>query len=149
MGSCWTSWTLYISLLFAILPFGKLQEGGGPPLRKLPCPPSNQSIAQSDHVRLSLEIPARRSEFVSSLFLKGPSLEVRGEDPNPRFSPTVRLRMSESCLACLCAASTDCQLSKGCVGGGEYCGPFLISKPYWLDAGTPVLLGDDAEREGG
>lgn len=43
--------------------------------------------------------------------------------------------VTSSCLSCLCVASTGCDLKKQCVG--EFCGPFLISWPYWSDAGKP------------
>lgn len=39
------------------------------------------------------------------------------------------------CLRCMCAASTGCDLKRGCVG--DFCGPFLISWNYWSDAGRP------------
>lgn len=43
-----------------------------------------------------------------------------------------------NCLQCLCQASTGCDLDKQCVGSN--CGPYLISWPYWADAGR---LGND------
>ncbi|KAI4469595.1 destabilase-related [Holotrichia oblita] len=49
------------------------------------------------------------------------------------------------CMKCLCAASTGCPVEPlGCASG--YCGPFQISKQYWLDAvkGTPLDTNDDA-----
>jgi hypothetical protein len=56
--------------------------------------------------------------------------------------------MTESCLACICQASTNCNLTTRCINKGKYCGPFLISKPYWLDAGQLTLVGDKADRSG-
>lgn len=87
-----------------------------------------------------------KSELISNFFVRGPSVQIHS-DSEPRSAR--RLRMSEACLACICLGSTNCQLATGCVSNGQYCGPFLISKPYWLDAGRPVLLGDSPEREGG
>ncbi|KAK9701282.1 Destabilase [Popillia japonica] len=52
------------------------------------------------------------------------------------------------CMKCLCAASTGCPAEPlGCASG--YCGPFQISKQYWLDAvkGTPLDTNDDATYE--
>lgn len=40
-----------------------------------------------------------------------------------------------SCLPCLCAASSGCDLNKKCVG--DFCGPYLISWSYWSDGGRP------------
>jgi hypothetical protein len=34
------------------------------------------------------------------------------------------------------------------MGGGDYCGPFLISKPYWIDSGKPTLIDDNPDRDG-
>ncbi|CAL8138006.1 unnamed protein product [Orchesella dallaii] len=56
--------------------------------------------------------------------------------------------MTEACLACICQASTNCNLTTRCISNGKYCGPFLISRPYWLDAGQLTLIGDRAERAG-
>lgn len=57
--------------------------------------------------------------------------------------------MTEACLACICQASTNCNLTTRCISNGKYCGPFLISRPYWQDAGQLTLVGDRAERGGG
>ncbi|XP_043197062.1 uncharacterized protein LOC122377589 [Amphibalanus amphitrite] len=40
------------------------------------------------------------------------------------------------CLSCLCTAATGCDVSTGCLpdGGGDICGPFYMSEPYWRDA---------------
>ncbi|GLG98129.1 Uncharacterized protein GBIM_04739 [Gryllus bimaculatus] len=50
------------------------------------------------------------------------------------------------CLGCICEATTNCNLTFGCSRG--LCGPFLISQPYWKDAGEPTLQGDSPQREG-
>ncbi|KAF2351631.1 Invertebrate-type lysozyme [Trinorchestia longiramus] len=58
--------------------------------------------------------------------------------------------LDESCLGCLCEASSNCSTSAGCTEpypGGFFCGPFLISRGYWTDAGKPILGGDDPNRE--
>ena len=60
--------------------------------------------------------------------------------------------VAADCLGCLCEASTSCNSTIGCTSappGGYFCGPFLISRAYWVDAGKPVLGGDDPERAGG
>ncbi|XP_041982001.1 lysozyme 1-like [Aricia agestis] len=51
--------------------------------------------------------------------------------------------LNETCLRCLCHA-TGCELSHGCSEG--YCGPFYISRVYWVDAGKPTLPEDSPER---
>ncbi|CAG7833070.1 unnamed protein product [Allacma fusca] len=73
----------------------------------------------------------------------------RGRSQTIELSRHVRQEpMTEVCLACICQASTSCNLTTQCISGGQYCGPFLISRPYWLDAGSPTLLGDTATRPG-
>ncbi|XP_061379210.1 lysozyme-like [Danaus plexippus] len=52
--------------------------------------------------------------------------------------------LSEGCYRCLCHVSTLCQLSNECKGG--YCGPFNISRVYWVDAGKVTLPDDDPDR---
>ncbi|GJQ85133.1 hypothetical protein Trydic_g9078 [Trypoxylus dichotomus] len=52
--------------------------------------------------------------------------------------------LTPGCMKCLCAASSGCPLQPlGCDSG--YCGPFQISKAYWMDAvkGTPLATTDD------
>ncbi|XP_046969725.1 lysozyme 2-like [Vanessa cardui] len=51
--------------------------------------------------------------------------------------------LNDACLRCLCHVS-GCDLSHGCSGG--YCGPFYISRVYWVDAGKPTLPDDSPER---
>uniref|UniRef100_A0A2A4JD13 lysozyme n=1 Tax=Heliothis virescens TaxID=7102 RepID=A0A2A4JD13_HELVI len=36
-------------------------------------------------------------------------------------------------------------MTRGCSDG--YCGPFIISRVYWVDAGKPTLPDDDPERK--
>ncbi|XP_041981998.1 lysozyme-like isoform X2 [Aricia agestis] len=43
-------------------------------------------------------------------------------------------------------APTRCSAPKRCFG--DFCGPFNLSKDYWLDAGQPTLLNNDPERKG-
>ena len=40
-------------------------------------------------------------------------------------------------------------LFTGCVANGALCGPFLISKGFWIDAGRCVLDGDDPDSDEG
>jgi hypothetical protein len=53
---------------------------------------------------------------------------------NVRQAPPTGL-VPASCLPCLCAASSGCDLNKKCVG--DFCGPYLISWQYWTDGGSP------------
>ncbi|XP_067011434.2 lysozyme [Anabrus simplex] len=48
------------------------------------------------------------------------------------------------CLGCICEATTNCTLGFKCTRG--LCGPFLISEPYWIDAGSPNILWDPNNR---
>ncbi|CAK1550387.1 unnamed protein product [Leptosia nina] len=52
--------------------------------------------------------------------------------------------LSNECLRCLCHVSTKCDTSHQCTGG--YCGPFNISRVYWVDAGRVTLPEDDPDR---
>ncbi|CAK1555903.1 unnamed protein product [Leptosia nina] len=51
--------------------------------------------------------------------------------------------LNEACIRCLCHVA-GCDLSHTCTGG--YCGPFYISRVYWVDAGKPTLPDDNPER---
>lgn len=56
-----------------------------------------------------------------------------------------------NCLACLCEASTNCNASATCetpVPDNHLCGAFRISRPYWIDAGKPIIKNDSKAREG-
>ncbi|XP_068201159.1 lysozyme 2-like [Palaemon carinicauda] len=49
---------------------------------------------------------------------------------------------SDDCLRSICQATTGCDLTAGChtqIGGAYFCGPFRISMPYWVEAGSPTL----------
>ncbi|RWS29845.1 Destabilase-like protein [Leptotrombidium deliense] len=56
-----------------------------------------------------------------------------------KFSPkylTAKNRsnvVSTECMKCLCEASSFCNVNTHCIKG--YCGPYLISQNYWIDAG--------------
>ncbi|XP_067011516.2 lysozyme [Anabrus simplex] len=50
------------------------------------------------------------------------------------------------CLRCLCEAATGCNMTIGCVTG--YCGPFKISRVFWVDADRLVMPEDDPQRPG-
>ncbi|KRT81214.1 hypothetical protein AMK59_6097, partial [Oryctes borbonicus] len=54
--------------------------------------------------------------------------------------------LTPKCLNCLCHAATGCDMRLGCVKG--YCGPYKISRLFWIDGGREVLPEDDAERAG-
>ncbi|XP_063829396.1 lysozyme-like [Ostrinia nubilalis] len=51
--------------------------------------------------------------------------------------------LSGACLRCLCHVA-GCDMSHGCTDG--YCGPFYISRVYWVDAGRPTLPEDNPDR---
>ncbi|KAJ8894281.1 hypothetical protein PR048_006894 [Dryococelus australis] len=48
------------------------------------------------------------------------------------------------CLGCICEAASDCDRRAGCVR--DVCGLFKITRPYWVDAGTPAVDGDTADQ---
>ncbi|OWR49284.1 i-type lysozyme [Danaus plexippus plexippus] len=54
--------------------------------------------------------------------------------------------LNETCLRCLCHVA-GCDLGHSCTDG--YCGPFYISRVYWVDAGKPTLPEDSPERKEG
>ncbi|KAK7869611.1 hypothetical protein R5R35_009985 [Gryllus longicercus] len=54
--------------------------------------------------------------------------------------------LHRACLRCLCEAATGCDARIGCVKG--YCGPFKVSRLYWMEAGNITLPNDDPERAG-
>ncbi|CAH0393387.1 unnamed protein product [Bemisia tabaci] len=57
---------------------------------------------------------------------------------------------TEKCITCICDASSGCNETIGCLQDNnvKYCGMFLISHPYWKDAGEPVLDFDNPTRPG-
>ncbi|XP_045774325.1 lysozyme 2-like [Maniola jurtina] len=52
--------------------------------------------------------------------------------------------LNDTCLRCLCHVA-GCDLSHRCTDG--YCGPFYISRIYWVDAGKPTLVNDTPDRK--
>ena len=43
---------------------------------------------------------------------------------------------THECLGCICEASSKfCNTKMGCVAGGTLCGPFLLSRGFWVDGG--------------
>jgi len=52
--------------------------------------------------------------------------------------------VSDKCLACLCEMTSGCNASARVCEGDE-CGVFHITRPYWIDAGKPVLPGDSPD----
>ncbi|XP_075980548.1 lysozyme-like isoform X1 [Anticarsia gemmatalis] len=52
--------------------------------------------------------------------------------------------LNDTCIRCLCHV-TGCDFTRGCSEG--YCGPFFISRVYWVDADKPVLPDDDPARK--
>jgi len=47
----------------------------------------------------------------------------------------------------MCEATTKCNLNHNCTQG--LCGPLLISEAYWIDAGQPIIDGDNINWTGG
>ncbi|KAL3272423.1 hypothetical protein HHI36_013905 [Cryptolaemus montrouzieri] len=45
--------------------------------------------------------------------------------------------LNESCIKCICHASSSCENSAFC--NGDVCGPFRITRAYWIDGGQPTL----------
>lgn len=56
------------------------------------------------------------------------------------------VNLNRQCMRCLCVAATECDITKNCDKG--YCGPFKVSRLYWIDAGEVTLPNDDKERAG-
>merc|ERR1712032_265447 len=56
--------------------------------------------------------------------------------------------LSDNCIGCICEASTRCNATTKCISGGSFCGPFLLSKPFWVDGGSCVLEGDSLGDQG-
>merc|ERR1712212_1333810 len=56
--------------------------------------------------------------------------------------------LSDNCIGCICEASTRCNATTKCISGGSFCGPFLLSKPFWVDGGSCVLEGDSPGDQG-
>nr|CAD7398468.1 unnamed protein product [Timema poppensis] len=54
--------------------------------------------------------------------------------------------VDDLCLGCLCEAMSDCNRTFSCVG--DDCGLFMITKPYWEDAGRHVIAQDDSSSPG-
>lgn len=50
--------------------------------------------------------------------------------------------VTNNCIGCICEASTRCNATMGCIHNGALCGPFLISRAFWVDAGQCVQPGD-------
>lgn len=60
----------------------------------------------------------------------------RNLQPSPMINETHYVTgLSNQCLRCICEASTGCDLRQRC--NGQFCGPFLLSWPYWQDSGSP------------
>ncbi|XP_059085568.1 lysozyme 2-like isoform X2 [Tigriopus californicus] len=47
--------------------------------------------------------------------------------------------VTDTCLGCICEASSSCNATIGCINNNDLCGPFLISKAFWIDAGQCTL----------
>ncbi|XP_021948033.1 lysozyme [Folsomia candida] len=50
--------------------------------------------------------------------------------------------ISDECLGCICHASSGCNKNQGCTDGGV-CGPFLLTWPFWADAGKLMIKGSN------
>ncbi|XP_075236452.1 lysozyme 2-like [Lycorma delicatula] len=47
------------------------------------------------------------------------------------------------CLKCICETISSCNASYGCTG--QACGPFQLTKPFWLDAGKLTIASDNPD----
>ncbi|XP_049771471.1 invertebrate-type lysozyme 6-like [Schistocerca cancellata] len=63
----------------------------------------------------------------------------------PASSTNVTRPTFDSCFGCICEASSQCNPKLGCNNG--VCGLFQITKPYWLDAGSPIVPGTSPDAE--
>lgn len=62
------------------------------------------------------------------------------------FDYTDLSNLNDHCLYCLCWATPNrCSTSKGCENG--YCGPYRISRIYWVDAGNVTLPGGNPKKK--
>jgi hypothetical protein len=43
----------------------------------------------------------------------------------------------DACLSCICEASSGCDINLKCQG--TVCGPYKITKPFWIESGKPTL----------
>jgi hypothetical protein len=55
------------------------------------------------------------------------------EKLQPNNSSTVTI----ACLRCMCECASSCDLEAKC--DGNFCGPFRITKAFWIDSGRPTL----------
>ncbi|CAB4067976.1 unnamed protein product [Lepeophtheirus salmonis] len=51
--------------------------------------------------------------------------------------------ISDNCLGCICEGSSGCTPAAGCSSGNKRCGPFRLTKEYWISSGSCVTNGDD------
>merc|ERR1719270_1154020 len=51
--------------------------------------------------------------------------------------------LSDNCIGCICESSTNCNKTAQCISGDSFCGPFLISRGFWIDGGSCVLDNDN------
>nr|CAD7397794.1 unnamed protein product [Timema cristinae] len=54
--------------------------------------------------------------------------------------------VDDLCLGCLCEAMSDCNRTFSCAG--DDCGLFMITRPYWEDAGRHVIAQDNSSSPG-
>ncbi|KYN27916.1 Lysozyme [Trachymyrmex cornetzi] len=53
--------------------------------------------------------------------------------------------ISQKCIGCICEATSGCNITVGC--DGPVCGPFYITKQYWIDAGRPYVNGGQSDND--
>ena len=70
---------------------------------------------------------------------------ILGQVAPPRCNPG-NPDISNACIGCICEASTRCNTTHGCTDGDDLCGPFLLSKAFWVDAGS-CTRGRDREND--
>ena len=84
--------------------------------------PSNQPSPSSNNGPESGSFSSGSSGQPSTVYNEGSNFATNGP-------------VDSNCLECLCQASTGCDVNKQCFG--NVCGPYLISWPFWADAGKP------------
>lgn len=116
---------------------------------------SNFQLTYTSKVNLGKDCPA------SNPFSKDAEIRTRLSYVNLKslfylffiiFLTTADATVSSKCLQCVCEGATQCNLSARChqpYVGGNYCGPFHLSFPFWRDSGKPVIGNDNPESEAG
>lgn len=63
------------------------------------------------------------------------------------FSGAQDSPVTQTCLGCICEASSGCNRTTTC--NGDVCGLFRLTWAYWADAGKPTVAGESPTSETG